>query len=75
MVTKIIIRFIGCLSAGGVIFLALMPFLGFVTDWNTISSSERMLGLLMSGICVGIGLVLLAFFSGLLAWIFQKFES
>ena len=68
-----VLRTLGILAGSGMVFLGLMPQLGMITDWETITSAERMMVGALGGVVIGIGLVLIALASGLLFWIFNKY--
>jgi Trk-type K+ transport system membrane component len=56
----------------GLIFVGLMPHLGMVSDWETVSDMTRLIASAFSGVGIGMGIVFIAWGSGLLEWIFDK---
>jgi len=71
---KHVIKGLGILTGATLIFIGLMPKLGMITDWETVSDLTRLAGSIVCGAGIGLGIALIALCSGLLEWVYKHWD-
>ena len=69
---KLILRILGTLLGLAMIIPVIAPYVGWVTDWDTVSMGEKLLFGIVTGVSAGFGIAIIGLSTGLFWWILDQ---